>query len=147
MPERVVFDATHNEHKWALKELNPDLPADWTGFDYLVLELRASSPQRFSLALQSDTLVQSRQVHPLANVWIRAAYACSITGSRTGPGSILASVGKVARNSFWISTWWRLWAAGPSNPNRREHANAAGESDDRNPIGHAGQRGSGLRHP
>ena len=44
---QVVFDGAVSEHKWTLKELSPDLPSDWTGYGYLVLEMRTSSPQRF----------------------------------------------------------------------------------------------------
>ena len=71
--QRVEFDGAESEHKWALKELNPALPADWAGYGYLVLEMRASSPQRFGLTLYGTNLTQRRQVHPLPNVWIRAA--------------------------------------------------------------------------
>ena len=27
-PQRVVFEGAESEHKWALKDLNPDLPSD-----------------------------------------------------------------------------------------------------------------------
>ena len=47
----VVFQGETAEHKWTLKELNPDLPSDWSGYNYLVLELKESSPQRMFLRL------------------------------------------------------------------------------------------------
>ena len=102
--QRVVFEGTTSEHKWDLKELNPDLPADWTGYDYLVLELKASSPQRFSLALFSGERAQRRQMQPLPNVWIRAAVPLQYFRAPNRAGHDLASVGKVPRNSFWIGT-------------------------------------------
>ena len=40
-----------SEHKWALKELNPDLPSDWSTFKFLVMEVKASTAQRFLLRL------------------------------------------------------------------------------------------------
>ena len=43
----VVFDQPVSTHEWTLKAINPGLPADWTGYDFLVLEFRASSSQRF----------------------------------------------------------------------------------------------------
>ena len=70
---QVVFEGAVSEHKWTLKDLNPDLRSDWTGYDYLVLEMRASSPQRFMLNIYSKDLVQSRRMQPLANAWIRTA--------------------------------------------------------------------------
>ncbi|HEY5912395.1 MAG TPA: hypothetical protein VJA21_17475 [Verrucomicrobiae bacterium] len=103
-PQRVVFDGAESDHKWALKDLNPDLPSDWTGFDYLVLEMRASSPQRFNLIFYSTGLAQRRQMQPLPNVWIRAAVPLLYYRQPNRSGFDLASVGKVPRNSFWIST-------------------------------------------
>jgi hypothetical protein len=103
-PQRVVFEGDQSEHKWALMELNPQLPSDWTGYGYLVLEMRASSPQRFSLAFYSGSVVQRRQIQPMAGVWIRAAVPLQYYRQPNRAGFDLASVGKVPRNSFWIST-------------------------------------------
>ena len=101
---RVVFAGATLEQKWSLAELNPELPADWTGYNYLVLELKASSPQRFNLSLFSGDKVQRRQMQPLPNVWIRAAVPLQYFRQPNRAGHDLASVGKVPRNSFWIST-------------------------------------------
>jgi hypothetical protein len=102
--QRVVFDGAESEYKWSLQKLDPGLPADWTGYNYLVLEMKASSPQRFSLTLYSTNLTQRRQVHPLPNVWIRAAVPLQYYRQQNRTGFDLASVGKVARDSFWIGT-------------------------------------------
>ncbi|MCW5978936.1 MAG: hypothetical protein KIT09_12725 [Bryobacteraceae bacterium] len=103
-PKRVVFEGQESEHKWTLKELNPELPADWTGYDFLVLEMKASSPQRFYLTFYARDGAQRRQMHPLPNVWIRAAVPLQYYREPNRAGFDLASVGKVPRNSFWIST-------------------------------------------
>ncbi len=102
--QSVSFEGAGQEYKWALSELNPELPSDWTGYNYLVLELRASSPQRFTLSLFSTNLIQRRQVHPLPNVWLRAAVPLQYFRQPNRSGFDLASVGKVPRNSFWIGT-------------------------------------------
>jgi hypothetical protein len=101
---RAVFEGAESEHKWALKDMAPNLPSDWTGYDFLVLEMKASSPQRFFLTFYSSDRVQQRQMHPLANVWIRAAVPLQFYRQPNRTGFDLASVGKVARNSFWIGT-------------------------------------------
>jgi len=103
-PQSVVFDGPQAEQKWPLKDLNPQLPSDWSGYNYLVLEMRASSPQRFNLVFFSGSVTQSRQMQPMANVWIRAAVPLQYYRQPNRAGFDLASVGKVPRNSFWIST-------------------------------------------
>ena len=101
---RVVFDNGNSDQKWELKELNPELPSDWAGHEFLVLEMKSSSPQRFMLNLFSGDSVQRRQMQPLPNVWIRAAVPLQYFRQPNRSGHDLASVGKVPRNSFWIST-------------------------------------------
>lgn len=103
-PQRVVFEGEQSEHKWALKQLNPQLPSDWSGYEYLVLEMKASSPQRFNLTFFSGSVAQRRQMQPMAGVWIRAAVPLQYYRQPNRAGFDLASVGKVPRNSFWIST-------------------------------------------
>ena len=39
---RVVFDGVTAEHRWSLKEFNPELPADWTSYNFLVLKLKGT---------------------------------------------------------------------------------------------------------
>ncbi|MBM3852187.1 MAG: hypothetical protein FJ399_03430, partial [Verrucomicrobia bacterium] len=102
--QQVEFTGATSEHQWELRTLNPDLPSDWTGYSHLVLELKASSPQRFSLVLHSGGRSQRRQVQPLPNVWIRAAVPLQYYRQPNRAGHDLASVGKVPRASFWIST-------------------------------------------
>jgi hypothetical protein len=104
VPQRVVFEGEQSEHKWTLHELNPQLPSDWTGYNYLVLEMKASSPQRFGLTFYSGSLAQRRTMHPMAGVWIRASVPLQYYRQPNRAGFDLASVGKVPRNSFWIST-------------------------------------------
>ena len=50
--QRLVFTGVSSEKKFALKEFNPDLPSDWSGYKYLVIEMRTSTPQRFSICMK-----------------------------------------------------------------------------------------------
>jgi hypothetical protein len=52
-PIKATFEGKTAEHKWSLKELDTQLPSDGSDFNYLVLEIRTSSPQRFSLWLHT----------------------------------------------------------------------------------------------
>lgn len=47
----VTLEGSTAEQKWPLKELGADLPPDWSGFNYLVLEFCCSTAQRFQLRL------------------------------------------------------------------------------------------------
>ena len=69
--QRVVFEPAGAEHKWALNELNPELPSDWSGYQYLVFELRAATPQRFELRIQTTSGVRTLWMHPFPGEWIR----------------------------------------------------------------------------
>ena len=44
-PVKVAFETKVSEHKWTLKELDPNLPSDWSGYNTLVMEMRTSTPQ------------------------------------------------------------------------------------------------------
>ncbi len=101
---RVVFEGATSEHRWELAEFAPALPSDWRGYEYLVLELRASSPQRFTLALFSGRTVQRRTLQPLPNVWIRAAVPLRYFRQPNRTGASLAAVGKVPAATFWVTT-------------------------------------------
>ena len=39
------------EQKWAISELNKDIPSDWSKFNFLTFDLNASSTQRFFIKL------------------------------------------------------------------------------------------------
>src|SRR5690242_444630 len=63
-PQRVAFTGVLSEHKWVLKDLNPALPSDWSGFSFLILEMRASTPQRFVLSVYTTAGPRSIVVQP-----------------------------------------------------------------------------------
>jgi len=50
-PKRVVFQGTQTSQTWALKDFDPALPSDWSGFDFLVLEMRLSAPERLEFRI------------------------------------------------------------------------------------------------
>jgi hypothetical protein len=101
---RVVFEGTSSEHKWALKELNPDLPSDWSSYEYLVMELRASSPQWFNLRFYTAEAVRTARMHPFSGAWIRAAVPLRYFTQPVREGFDMASMGNKPRDSFWMGT-------------------------------------------
>jgi hypothetical protein len=102
---RVVFEGARSEHKWALKELNPDLPSDWSAFQYLVLEFRHSSPQRFYLFVYDKNGPRRVVMQPYGQgEWIRAAVPLKYF-ERRDFGDQMAAVNNRGTNSFWMSVW------------------------------------------
>lgn len=73
MSDKIVFEGRGLERKWTLKELGPDFPADWSAYDYLTLELRASSPQRFDLRVYTAAGVCRVRVAPFQGAWTRVS--------------------------------------------------------------------------
>ncbi len=102
-PARATFNTAVSTHTWTLQELNPALPADWTPFDFLVIEFRASSPQRFELGLETATGRISKRVHPFAGVWVRASIPLRFYRQGLGNASDLAATVNQPRDSYWIN--------------------------------------------
>ena len=104
-PVRAVFDSAKesSEFKWSLRELDPQLPADWSGYQFLVLELRASSPQRFRLLIQTEGGPASITFHPYQNVWVRAAIPLGVFQKQSMEGHDMASMSNRSHLGYFIS--------------------------------------------
>ncbi|HEY5122101.1 MAG TPA: hypothetical protein VIK14_00035, partial [Ignavibacteria bacterium] len=103
---KLTFDGTLCEHKLAIKDLNPALPSDWTSYTHLVMEMRTSSPQRFSVWLyRTDGTPIRVRFQPFGqNVWFRASLPVKYFEGRDKSGNDLASASNRRTNSFWFST-------------------------------------------
>jgi hypothetical protein len=103
-PVEVVFSGTGAvSKKWTLAELNPELPSDWTGYKFLVLEFRASSPQRFELELHTPGKVISKRLHPFQNALVRAAIPLQYFSAAASGGYDLASLTNKLGGSYFMS--------------------------------------------
>jgi len=101
--ETVTFDKPISTHEWTLKEINPNLPSDWTGYNFLVIEFRATSNQRFELGLTMSPQSVSKRIHPFPGVWVRASIPLRFYRQGLGNGSDLAATVNQPRNSYWIN--------------------------------------------
>ena len=105
-PLQVSFDGRGAVSKqWTLKEINPDLPADWSGYKFLVLEFKATSPQRIELELHTGTgagqKVISKRLHPFQNALVRAAIPLSyFSAAPTGAMDLAAMTNKLGGSYF-----------------------------------------------
>lgn len=105
-PVKVTLEGKTAEHKWSVKELNAQLPSDWSDYDYLVMEIRTSTPQRFSLWLHTTNGKRRLMLQPFGqNVWLRASIPLQYFKGRDQKGNDLASASNRRTNSFWMSVW------------------------------------------
>jgi hypothetical protein len=102
-PQKATFASEVANVQWPLADLDPALPADWKDYEFLVVEFRSSSSQRFELGLVGDTETVSKRIHPLANVWVRASIPLRFYRQGLGDADELASTVNQPRNSYWIN--------------------------------------------
>jgi hypothetical protein len=108
----VTFKEPVATCEWTLKELNPDLPSDWTGYNFLVLEFRATSNQRFELGLKMSPKSISKRIHPYTGVWVRASIPLRFYRQGLGNGSDLAATVNQPHDAYWINI--ESGASGPT---------------------------------
>jgi hypothetical protein len=101
-PVVVKFEGKAFEKKWAIKELNPKLPADWSTFQYLTIEMKSSTTQRFDLRLYDSSGVRRMTIQPFQDAWIRASIPLVYFQKRNTKGMDMAAIGKTARPGYWI---------------------------------------------
>ena len=102
-PQQATFNAAVSATQWTLAELDPQLPADWSDAEFLVIEFRCSTSQRFELGLISDEGNVSKRIHPFAGVWVRASLPLRFFRLGLGDADELASTVNQPRNSYWIN--------------------------------------------
>jgi hypothetical protein len=101
-PVKVNFEGKFLEKKWSLKELNPDLPSDWSGFEYLSFDMRSTTTQRFDLKIYDSAGVRRLTIQPFQGAWVRASIPLVHFQKRNTKGMDLAAIGKTARPGYWI---------------------------------------------
>jgi hypothetical protein len=109
-----TFDRTQPISEWRipLDGIEPALPADWPDDGYLVLEMRASSSQRFSLRAYAEGGYSRLMLQPYPGVWIRAAIPVAMLSKPPSTGFDMAAVGNRSRPGYFVGLW------GPFRPMR-----------------------------
>jgi hypothetical protein len=102
---KLTFDGVLSDQKLSIDELK--LPADWSAYSHLVMEVRTTSPQRFSLWLyRTDGTPVRLMLQPFGqNVWFRASIPLQYFKGMDKSGNDLASSINRRTNSFWMSVW------------------------------------------
>jgi hypothetical protein len=103
---KAVFEGKVSEHKWSLQDLDPNLPSDWSAYNYLVIEMKPSTPQRFSLWLHTTDGKRRLMFQPFGQgVWLRASIPLQYFKGKDKQGMDLASTNNRRTNSFWMQVW------------------------------------------
>ena len=98
----VNFDSKTTGAKWAIGEINPGLPSDWSQFEFLTFELKSSSTQWFDLRIYDTSGVRRVTIHPMQGPWVRASVPLVHLQKRNTKGMDMAAIGKTARPGYWI---------------------------------------------
>ncbi|MCX7722710.1 MAG: family 43 glycosylhydrolase [Verrucomicrobiae bacterium] len=100
---RAVFTPAQREVKWTLAELDPALPTDWSGYSFLALEFRASSPAATEVRVFTTDGIRKVRLHPLAGAWTRAALPLRFFAQRDRQGHDLAALGNKPHGAYWLN--------------------------------------------
>ncbi len=103
LPVKITFSGAKAERVWPLSELDTNLPADWSPYEFLVVEFKASSSQRFDLGLETPQGRYAKRIGPFAGVWVRASIPLSFYRKPAGNGVDLAATFNQPRASYWIN--------------------------------------------
>jgi hypothetical protein len=98
----VNFEGKLSEKKWAVKELNSEIPSDWSSSGFLTMEMKSSTTQRFDLKIYDTSGVRRLTIQPFQGVWFRASIPLIHFQQRNTKGMDLAAIGKTARPGYWI---------------------------------------------
>ncbi len=98
----VNFQGELSEMKWAVTDLNPDLPSDWSSYGFVTFDMKSTTTQRFEIRLYDKEGIRRLNIHPFQNAWIRASIPLIHFQKRNTQGSSMASIGKTARPGYWI---------------------------------------------
>ncbi|HEY7091419.1 MAG TPA: hypothetical protein VH518_25200, partial [Tepidisphaeraceae bacterium] len=107
----VTFNGAFPEQKWPLADLAADFPTDWSGYDSLVIEMKASSPQKFEIRIYTKAGMLKAHMQPFAGAWIRASIPLALY-KNLPTGTDLASVSNKPFPLFFINL---MGSHGPIN--------------------------------
>ena len=90
--------------KFALADINPDLPSDWDGYNFVVLEYKITTAQRFQLGFTTDWgYNELRVMSYVPNAWNRIAIPMKYFTELPDPAVDLAATFNHARYTGWIN--------------------------------------------
>ncbi len=103
---KILFDSSKevSGQKFALRDIAPDLPTDWEGYQFVIVEFRISTPQRFHLGFgTADGYNELRIMSYTAGGWNRLAIPLKFFRNLPEAALDLAATYNQARYTGWIN--------------------------------------------
>jgi hypothetical protein len=103
---RFKFDNTKevSGKKFALKDITPDLPSDWDEFNYVILEFKITTAQRFNVGFTTDYgYNELRVMSYVANGWNKLAIPLRFYRELPDANIDLAATYNQPRYTGWIN--------------------------------------------
>jgi hypothetical protein len=98
----VKFEGKTFEQKWAIRDLNPDLPSDWSAFEFFTFEMNASSTQRFFINLYDSSGMRRLRILPFQGAWVRASIPLMNFEKECRVGNDMAAIGQKGMPGFGL---------------------------------------------
>lgn len=98
-----------------LKSIAPNVPGDWSPYNFLVIEWRATSSERFQLELFANDgeggkeVMVAKRISPFQGAWVRASVPLEFFRKPAREGFDLAATFNKHRDSYWININFGGW--------------------------------------
>ena len=103
---KIKFDSNKevSGKKFAIRDISPGLPANWDGYNFVVLEFKSTTPQRFQVGFTTETgYNELRIMSYCANGWNRLAIPLRFYRALPDAAHDLAATYNQARYTGWIN--------------------------------------------
>lgn len=87
------FNSAKNidSHEFSLKQLGLDGVSDWEDYQYMVIEMRSSTAQRFLLGIDTDNGLHEKRTHVLPGAWVKLCIPLEYYREKPKPSTDLAA--------------------------------------------------------
>jgi len=90
--------------KWAIRDISPDLPADWSPYNYVVLEYKISTAQRFNVGFTTDAgYNELRVMSYVPSEWSKLAIPLRFYTRLPDPNNDIAGTLNQPRYTGWVN--------------------------------------------
>lgn len=103
---KIQFDSNKefSGQKFAIKDISPSVPNNWDGFNFVVLEFKITTPQRFNVGFTTESGYNELHVMSYTpNGWNKLAIPLKFYRSLPGAAADLAATYNQARYTGWVN--------------------------------------------